>query len=131
MKITAEHLARGAYVYVRQSTADQLVNNPESRRRQYALPSERGPLAGKTPSSSMKISVVQGLASAVRALRSFWRRSAKVGLMRSSPLRPPGWPAMAGTGIRSSNFAALSERSSSMRTASTNRVIPTTGCCSA
>ncbi|RVP18958.1 recombinase family protein [Sinorhizobium meliloti] len=37
MKITAEHLARGAYVYVRQSTADQLVNNPESRRRQYGL----------------------------------------------------------------------------------------------
>ncbi|MET3524749.1 hypothetical protein ABID25_006620 [Mesorhizobium abyssinicae] len=31
MKITAEHLARGAYVYVRQSTADQLVNNPKSR----------------------------------------------------------------------------------------------------
>src|SRR5438477_9166707 len=36
-KITAEHLAREAYVYVRQSTADQLLNNPESRRRQYAL----------------------------------------------------------------------------------------------
>lgn len=36
-KITAEHLARDAYVYVRQSTADQLLNNPESRRRQYAL----------------------------------------------------------------------------------------------
>jgi len=36
-KITAEHLARVAYVYVRQSTADQLLNNPESRRRQYAL----------------------------------------------------------------------------------------------
>ena len=36
-KITTEHLARGAYVYVRQSTADQLLNNPESRRRQYAL----------------------------------------------------------------------------------------------
>jgi DNA invertase Pin-like site-specific DNA recombinase len=36
-KITFEHLARGAYVYVRQSTADQLINNPESRRRQYAL----------------------------------------------------------------------------------------------
>src|SRR5205814_1080454 len=35
--ITAEHLAREAYVYVRQSTADQLLNNPESRRRQYAL----------------------------------------------------------------------------------------------
>ena len=37
MKITSDHLARGAYVYVRQSTADQLANNPESRRRQYGL----------------------------------------------------------------------------------------------
>src|SRR5882724_6925067 len=36
-KITAEHLARGAFVYVRQSTADQLLNNHESRRRQYGL----------------------------------------------------------------------------------------------
>jgi len=37
MKITSDHLARGAYVYVRQSTADQLANNHESRRRQYGL----------------------------------------------------------------------------------------------
>jgi hypothetical protein len=36
-KITADHVARSAYVYVRQSTPDQLINNPESRRRQYAL----------------------------------------------------------------------------------------------
>jgi DNA invertase Pin-like site-specific DNA recombinase len=36
-KINAEHLARAAYVYVRQSTADQLQHNHESRRRQYAL----------------------------------------------------------------------------------------------
>jgi DNA invertase Pin-like site-specific DNA recombinase len=36
-KITPEHLSRDAYVYVRQSTADQLAHNPESRRRQYAL----------------------------------------------------------------------------------------------
>ena len=36
-KISAEQLARSAYVYVRQSTADQLRHNPESRRRQYAL----------------------------------------------------------------------------------------------
>ncbi|MCF3948921.1 recombinase family protein [Acidiphilium iwatense] len=39
-KITPEHLARGAYVYIRQSTADQLLHNHESRRRQYGL-SER------------------------------------------------------------------------------------------
>jgi excisionase family DNA binding protein len=36
-KITPEHLARGAYVYIRQSTADQLLHNHESRRRQYGL----------------------------------------------------------------------------------------------
>ena len=36
-KITADHLARSACVYVRQSTADQLVHNHESRRRQYGL----------------------------------------------------------------------------------------------
>jgi excisionase family DNA binding protein len=38
-KITNDHLARPAYVYIRQSTADQVVNNLESRRRQYALKS--------------------------------------------------------------------------------------------
>jgi DNA invertase Pin-like site-specific DNA recombinase len=36
-KITAEHLARTAYVYIRQSTADQLAHNLESQRRQYGL----------------------------------------------------------------------------------------------
>src|SRR6201985_3408624 len=36
-KITADHLGRGAFVYIRQSPADQLLNNPESRRRQYEL----------------------------------------------------------------------------------------------
>jgi DNA invertase Pin-like site-specific DNA recombinase len=36
-KITPEHLSRQAFVYVRQSTQDQLQHNHESRRRQYAL----------------------------------------------------------------------------------------------
>jgi DNA invertase Pin-like site-specific DNA recombinase len=36
-KITADHLRRAAYVYVRQSTLDQVQHNHESRRRQYAL----------------------------------------------------------------------------------------------
>jgi hypothetical protein len=35
--ITADHLGRGAFIYIRQSTADQLLHNPESRRRQYGL----------------------------------------------------------------------------------------------
>jgi DNA invertase Pin-like site-specific DNA recombinase len=36
-KLTAERLARTAIVYVRQSTAGQVKDHPESRRRQYAL----------------------------------------------------------------------------------------------
>lgn len=36
-KISADHLARRACVYIRQSTADQVQNNLESQRRQYAL----------------------------------------------------------------------------------------------
>ena len=36
-RINAEHLRRGAVVYIRQSTADQVQHNLESQRRQYAL----------------------------------------------------------------------------------------------
>ena len=36
-KVTSEHLARAAFVYVRQSTAYQVANNLESQRRQYGL----------------------------------------------------------------------------------------------
>ena len=36
-KITADHLARRACVYIRQSTPDQVQHNLESQRRQYAL----------------------------------------------------------------------------------------------
>ena len=36
-RITSEHLARGAFIYVRQSTNDQVLHNHESRRRQYGL----------------------------------------------------------------------------------------------
>ena len=36
-KITPDHLARGAFVYVRQSTAMQVTHNLESQRRQYGL----------------------------------------------------------------------------------------------
>lgn len=36
-KIEQQHLERGAYVYVRQSTAYQVRNHLESKERQYAL----------------------------------------------------------------------------------------------
>lgn len=36
-KVTADHLSRQAFVYIRQSTPDQLRHHHESRRRQYGL----------------------------------------------------------------------------------------------
>ena len=36
-KVKATHLSRKAYLYVRQSTLLQVVENQESTRRQYAL----------------------------------------------------------------------------------------------
>src|SRR5215475_2293000 len=47
MKITPDHLARGAFIYIRQSTVDQLVNNHENQRRQYGL-AERARALGWT-----------------------------------------------------------------------------------
>src|SRR6202051_3187043 len=37
LKINADHLRRDAYLYVRQSTLRQVVENGESTQRQYAL----------------------------------------------------------------------------------------------
>lgn len=44
-KITAGHLARTAFVYIRQSTLDQVQHNLESKRRQYGL-ADRARLLG-------------------------------------------------------------------------------------
>lgn len=40
-KIAADHLSPGAFVYIRQSTADQLVHNQESLPRQNGLADRR------------------------------------------------------------------------------------------
>lgn len=47
-KITADHLARRACIYIRQSTPDQVRHNLESQRLQYSLADRaRGRLAGR------------------------------------------------------------------------------------
>jgi DNA invertase Pin-like site-specific DNA recombinase len=48
-EITPDHLRRIAYVYVyvRQSTINQLQHNPESRRRQYGLEDRAHALGGQ------------------------------------------------------------------------------------
>ncbi|MDR5728502.1 MAG: hypothetical protein RB191_13830, partial [Terriglobia bacterium] len=37
MKVQLHHLQRGAYLYVRQSSMRQVIENVESTKRQYAL----------------------------------------------------------------------------------------------
>jgi hypothetical protein len=37
MKVQPRHLERGAYLYIRQSSMRQVIENGESTRRQYAL----------------------------------------------------------------------------------------------
>ncbi len=36
-KVRPEHLKRGAYLYIRQSTIQQVLHNTESTQRQYGL----------------------------------------------------------------------------------------------
>ncbi len=48
-KIVADHLAREAVVYVRQSTPGQLRHNGESRRRQYGLRNRARGLGWREP----------------------------------------------------------------------------------
>ena len=51
-KITPRHLRRQAYLYVRQSTLRQVVENTESPQRQYALRQRAVALAGRSSRSS-------------------------------------------------------------------------------
>ena len=37
LKVQPQHLERGAYLYVRQSSMRQVIENVESTKRQYAL----------------------------------------------------------------------------------------------
>ena len=67
-RIEADHLAREAIVYVRQSTVDQVNNNVESRRGQYGLVEQPGSSAGPTSASSTTISAPP--ASAQRGSRA-------------------------------------------------------------
>ena len=99
-KITAEHLSGGAFVYIRQSTADQLKYNQESRRRQYGWPSVPDSLVGAQSRSSTMIWAVQEAASIARASSVFWRRSARAALAPYSRSRRRGWPATVATGTR-------------------------------
>jgi DNA invertase Pin-like site-specific DNA recombinase len=67
-KVTADHLRRSAYLYVRQSSLKQVVNNTESTQRQYALRG-RAVALGWTNSQIIVIDSDQGRSGASTAGR--------------------------------------------------------------
>jgi DNA invertase Pin-like site-specific DNA recombinase len=83
MKVTASHLRRSAYLYVRQSTLYQVANNTESARRQYDLKG-RAVALGWPADRVIVIDVDQGQSGASAADREgFQRLVAEVSLGRA------------------------------------------------
>ena len=79
-KVTASHLARTAYLYVRQSTLRQVVTNTESTQRQYAL-RQRAVALGWPAEQIVVIDSDQGRSGASAADRAgFQRLVAEVGV---------------------------------------------------
>jgi DNA invertase Pin-like site-specific DNA recombinase len=82
-KVTAAHLARSAYLYVRQSTLRQVLTNTESTARQYAL-RQRAVALGWQGDQVITIDSDQGQSGASAADRGgFQRLVAEVGMGRA------------------------------------------------
>ena len=76
-KFTPDHLARSAFVYIRQSTPDQVLNNHESRRRQYGL-AERARQLGWQDVVVIDDDLGRSGSGVTRpGFEAFWRRSAR------------------------------------------------------
>jgi DNA invertase Pin-like site-specific DNA recombinase len=82
-KVTAGHLARSAYLYVRQSTLRQVLTNTESTARQYAL-RQKAIALGWPAEQVITIDVDQGQSGASAADREgFQRLVSEVGMGRA------------------------------------------------
>ena len=83
MKVTASHLARTAFLYVRQSTVRQVLTNTESTVRQYAL-RQRAVALGWSTDQIVTIDCDQGHSGASATDREgFQRLVAEVGMGRA------------------------------------------------
>ena len=83
VKVTGGHLARNAYLYVRQSTLKQVLNNTESTARQYAL-RQRAAALGWPAAQIITIDTDQGHSGASAADREgFQQLTAEVGMGRA------------------------------------------------
>ena len=78
-KITASHLKRNAYLYVRQSTLRQVIENTESTKRQYAL-RQRAVALGWPLESVIVIDTDLGQSGASTDREGFQKLVAEVGL---------------------------------------------------
>ena len=78
-KITAAHLSRHAYLYVRQSTLRQVMENTESTKRQYAL-RERAVALGWRPEQVVVVDSDLGQSGADSDRAGFQRLVAAVGM---------------------------------------------------
>ena len=81
-KVAAEHLQRDAYLYVRQSTLRQVVENTESTQRQYAL-RQRAVSLGWPAEQVVVIDTDQGQSGASTDREGFQRLVSEVGLGRA------------------------------------------------
>ncbi|MBA4073355.1 MAG: hypothetical protein C0497_16260, partial [Gemmatimonas sp.] len=81
-KVTSAHLARDAYLYVRQSTLRQVLENTESTTRQYAL-SERAVALGWPVERVHVIDTDLGRSGATADREGFQRLVTEVGLGRA------------------------------------------------
>ena len=107
-KITADHLARRACVYIRQSTPNQVLHNLESQRRQYGLADRARALGWQVIDVIDDDLGVSGTAHAAPDLNVCCARYAMSRSAPCSALRRRGWRAMVGTGIPCWNFAVSS-----------------------
>src|SRR5215210_6420746 len=121
-KVSAAHLARTAFLYIRQSTLRQVINNTESTARQYAL-RQRAVALGWPADHIVVIDCDQGRSGASAADREgFQRLVGEVGMGRPGSCwawRCRGWPATTPTGTGCWRSAGSPTRSSATRTLST------------
>ncbi|MCX5737093.1 MAG: recombinase family protein, partial [Proteobacteria bacterium] len=81
-KVTAHHLARSAYLYVRQSTMRQVIENTESTERQYAL-RQRAVALGWSMDSVVVIDTDLGQSGASTDREGFQKLVTEVGMGRA------------------------------------------------
>ena len=99
-KISAKQLERAAYVYIRQSTLQQVRHNLESNRRQYALRDRARELGFREVVVIDDDLGISGTGHYERpGLAGFWRRSAMAKSARCSRSKHLDWLVTIGTGI--------------------------------